>query len=122
MPARARAGPPDIGASIVSIAAAGAHHDGSTVGGEQHRFGLRGDDDRDDHGIHAAGELGRRRGAPRAGIDRERLARRIDVADVDLDTEIAQAKRHRQAHVADADDPDRALLHPTIVTSTTAAR
>jgi len=100
-------------------AAAGAHRRGDAVVAEQDVLALRGVDDGDDDDLGAARELGWRCSAQRARLDRERLARRIDVANVDLGAAIAQAKRHRQAHVADADDADRALLHPTIVTSTT---
>jgi hypothetical protein len=123
VPSRARAGPPDIGASIGARPSAdmraarrdrraqqhrGArrHRCSGAVGPEQHRLGLRRIDHGDDQCLAARGQRRRRRGHVDAGGLRERGAARIDVPHGDVKAALAQPLRHRPAHVADADDAD----------------
>ena len=138
VPARARVGPPDIGASMASMPAAArraaiasvlagaivgqssthapaAERGRSAVDTEQHRFALRRVDDGDDHHRAARCQRGRRRRGVRTRGNGERFARRVDVAHMDLAAELAQAQGHRQPHVADADDADAGISHAPIV-------
>ena len=88
---------------------------GDAVAAEENVVGLRGVDDGDDHDLAAARQRGRRRARRRAAALRHRLAVGADVANGDRAAALAEPRRHRQPHVADADHARAALVHATIV-------
>jgi hypothetical protein len=67
---------------------------------------LRRIDHDDDHAVAPRGQFPRRRAACGANGDGFVFALGVDVAHGDRPAQFAQARRHREAHVADADDAD----------------
>ena len=76
---------------------------------EQHLARLLRIDHHDDHQVAPGGQGRGRIGHRAAAIQRQLLARRVDVAHGDIEALVTQPQGDAQAHVADADDADAGI-------------